>query len=118
MVRVLKGLGESHSRAMAVVVAVVARGGGYGGGGGGSGDGACCSCGGIGHMATDYNHGRGGCGGRYDGGGNGGSCNNCGYSGLLQGTAQQALAEKFTAESFQPSLFFSRLWRDLNYGCS
>ncbi|QHO35174.1 uncharacterized protein DS421_9g273300 [Arachis hypogaea] len=68
---------ESHSRAMAVVVAVVARGGGYRGGRGG-GDGACYSC-----------------GGRYNGGGGGGSYNNCGYSGLLQGTAQQALAEKY-----------------------
>ncbi|XP_072093417.1 uncharacterized protein [Arachis hypogaea] len=68
---------ESHSRAMAVVVAVIARGGGYRGGRGG-GDGACYSC-----------------GGRYNGGGGGGSYNNCGYSGLLQGTAQQALAEKY-----------------------
>ncbi|XP_072083160.1 uncharacterized protein [Arachis hypogaea] len=32
---------------------------------------------------------------RGGGGGGGGSCNNCGYSGLLQGTAQQALAEKY-----------------------
>ncbi|QHN92453.1 Calcium-dependent lipid-binding-like protein [Arachis hypogaea] len=71
---------------MAVVVAVIARGGGYRGGGGG-GDGACYSC-----------------GGRYNGGGGGGSCNNCGYSGLLQGTAQQALADKLThraQEQFQ-----------------
>ncbi|QHO42361.1 Calcium-dependent lipid-binding-like protein [Arachis hypogaea] len=70
-----KAFCESHSRAMAVVVAVIARGGGYRGGRGG-GDGACYSC-----------------GGRYNGGGGGGSYNNCGYSGLLQGTAQQALAE-------------------------
>ncbi|XP_052108125.1 uncharacterized protein LOC107458674 [Arachis duranensis] len=72
-----KAFCESHSRAMAVVVAVIARGGGYRGGRGG-GDGACYSC-----------------GGRYNGGGGGGSYNNCGYSGLLQGTAQQALAEKY-----------------------
>ncbi|XLT43748.1 hypothetical protein HN873_036352, partial [Arachis hypogaea] len=71
-----KAFCESHSRAMAVVVAVIARGGGYRGGGG-DGDGACYSC-----------------GGRYNGGGGGGSCNNCWYFGLLQGTAQQALAEK------------------------
>ncbi|RYR25880.1 hypothetical protein Ahy_B02g059908 isoform B [Arachis hypogaea] len=34
-------------------------------------------------------------GGYRGGGGGGGSCNNCGYSGLLQGTAQQAFAEKY-----------------------
>ncbi|RYR20273.1 hypothetical protein Ahy_B03g065378 [Arachis hypogaea] len=68
---------------MVVVVAVIARGGGYRGGGGGD-DGACYSC-----------------GGRYNGGGGGGSCNNCGYFGLLQGTAQQALAEKLQPGGFE-----------------
>ncbi|XLR53147.1 hypothetical protein S83_003819 [Arachis hypogaea] len=29
-----------------------------------------------------------------------------------------SLKNDVTAESFEPSLFFSRLWRDLNYGCS